>query len=61
MTFPDGIDWGNDETVKLVIAVASTGSDHIDALSKIATTCESEEVVDRIVEMDVDEIYNLFS
>ena len=60
MTYPDGIDWGNGESVKLVIAVASAGDDHVETLGKIATTCESEEAVDRIIHLSVDEIYDLF-
>ena len=60
MTYPDGIDWGDGETVKLVIAVASAGDDHVETLGKIATTCESEEAVDRIIHLSVDEIYDLF-
>ena len=60
MTYPDGIDWGDGETVKLVIAVASAGDDHVETLGKIATTCESEEAVERIIHLSVDEIYDLF-
>ncbi len=61
MTYPDGIDWGDGEIVKLVIAVASAGDDHVETLGKIAMTCESEEAVDRIIHMSVDEIYDLFA
>ena len=60
MTYPDGVDWGDGEIVKLVIAVASAGDDHVDTLAKIATTCETEEAVEKIIRMSVDEIYNLF-
>jgi len=60
MTYPEGIDWGDDEIVKLVIAVASAGDDHVETLGKIAMTCESEEAVERILHMSVDEIYELF-
>ena len=60
MTYPEGIDWGDGETVKLVIAVASAGDDHVETLGKIATTCESEEAVERIIHLSVDEIYDLF-
>lgn len=60
MTYPDGVDWGDGETVKLIIAVASAGDDHVETLGKIATACESEEAVDKIIHMSVDEIYNLF-
>ena len=60
MTYPDGIDWGDGEIVKLVIAVASAGDDHGVTLGKIATTCESEEAVEEILHKSVDEIYELF-
>ena len=60
MTYPEGIDWGDGETVKLVIAVASAGDDHVETLGKIAMTCESEEAVEKILHMSVDEIYDLF-
>ena len=60
MTYPEGTDWGDGETVKLVIAVASAGDDHVETLGKIATTCESEEAVERIIHLSVDEIYDLF-
>ena len=59
-TFPKGLDWGDNKTVKLVIGVASVGDDHMNALAKIADACETEEAVDRIVSMSEDEIYSLF-
>ena len=60
-TYPDGIDWGEGETVKLVIAVASAGDSHVETLGKIAGACESEEAVEDILKMSVDEIYDLFA
>lgn len=59
-TYPDGVDWGNGQTVNLVIGIASVGDEHIATLGKIATTCSSEDEVDKILKMDVDEVYNLF-
>ena len=59
--YPDGIDWGEGETAKLVIAVASAGDDHIETLGKIAGNCGSEEEVDEILRMSVDKIYDLFT
>lgn len=58
--YPDGVDWGEGETAKLVIAVASAGDDHVETLGKIAGNCETEEDVERILKMSVDEIYELF-
>ncbi|MBB5182749.1 PTS mannitol transporter subunit IICBA [Catenisphaera adipataccumulans] len=59
-TYPDGMDWGDGNIVKLVIGVASVGNDHMAALQKIAEACSTTEDVEKIVKMDVDEIYNLF-
>ena len=60
MTFPEGTDWGDGETVKLVIGIAALGDEHMDVLQKIADACEDEEAVDKIVAMSVDEIYDKF-
>ena len=60
MTFPKGTDWGDGETVKLVIGIAAVGEEHMDVLQKIADACEDEEAVDNIVTKSVDEIYDLF-
>ena len=59
-TYPDGVDWGNGQTVNLVIGIASVGDEHLETLSKIATTCSSEAEVAKILKMDVDEVYGLF-
>ena len=49
-TYPDGVDWGNGQTVNLVIGIASVGDEHLETLSKIATTCSSEAEVEKIRE-----------
>ena len=59
--YPDGVDWGDGETAKLVIAVASAGDDHVETLGKIAGNCGSEEEVEEILKMSVDQIYDLFT
>ncbi len=59
-TYPDGVDWGNGQIVNLVIGIASVGDEHIHTLGKIATTCSSEAEVDKILKMNVDEVYELF-
>ncbi|MDO4615762.1 MAG: PTS mannitol transporter subunit IICBA, partial [Lachnospiraceae bacterium] len=59
-TYPDGVDWGEGEIVKLVIGVASVGSEHVEVLAQIAQACETEEAVDKILEMSVDEVYEIF-
>ena len=60
-SYPDGVDWGEGQTVKLVIAVASAGDEHIEVLGKIAGNCGSEEEVEEIMKMSVDQIYDLFA
>ena len=59
--YPDGVDWGEGETAKLVIAVASAGDEHIETLGKIAGNCDTEEDVEAILKMSVDQIYDLFA
>lgn len=59
-SYPDGVDWGNGETVKLVIAVASVGDDHIETLSKIAEACASQEDVDHILTLNQDQVFEKF-
>ena len=50
-TYPDGVDWGNGQTVNLVIGIASVGDEHLETLSKIATTCSSEAEVEKILKL----------
>ena len=61
MTFPNGIQWGNDQVVKLVIGIAGKGEEHMDILSNIALTCSSDEAVDVLSQADADALYGLFS
>ena len=61
MTFPNGLDWGNGQTVKLVIGIAGKGEEHMDILSNIAMTCSSDEAVDVISQSDADAIHSLFA
>lgn len=60
-SYPDGVDWGEGQIVKLVIAVASAGDEHIETLGKIAGNCGSEEEVEEIMKMSGDQIYDLFA
>lgn len=59
-SYPNGVDWGEGKTVKLVIGVASVGDDHMQALAKIADACDTEEAVEKILTLGVDEVYDLF-
>ncbi len=59
-SYPDGVDWGDGQSVKLVIGIASVGDEHVDKLAKIAAACSTEEAVDKILTMRVDDVYDLF-
>lgn len=61
MTVPAGTDWGNGNIVKLIVAIAGKGEEHIDILSNIALNCTSEEDVDKLANSNVDELYSTFA
>jgi len=61
MTFPDGIDWDDGNTVKLIVAIAADGDEHIDILSKIALACYDEAAVEKIIQKGEDEILAMFT
>ena len=44
----------------LIIGIASVGDEHVDKLAKIAAACNTEEAVDKILAMDVNDVYDLF-
>ena len=57
MTYPEGIAWG-DDTVRLVIGIASKGEDHLEILGRIVEVAETEEDTDALVDgASVDELY----
>lgn len=59
LVYPDGIDWSGEE-VKVVIAIAGLGNEHMEILSMIAEIFEDEANVDRLINAtDVDFVYNL--
>ncbi len=61
MTYPQGIEWG-DETVRLVVGIASTGEDHLGILGKIVEVAETEEDTDALVDnASVDQLYKLLN
>ncbi|WP_295750146.1 PTS mannitol transporter subunit IICBA [uncultured Oscillibacter sp.] len=61
MTYPEGIEWGED-TVRLVVGIASTGEDHLGILGKIVEVAETEEDTDRLVDnASVDQLYKLLN
>ena len=60
MVFPQGTDW-NGEMVRIVIAIAGRGDEHLDILAKIALNLSDTDDVDNLVKSDVDTIYNMFA
>ena len=57
MTYPDGIQW-DEETVRLVIGIASKGEEHLDILNRIVEVAETEEDTDALVDnATVEELY----
>ena len=61
MTYPEGIEWG-EETVRLVVGIASTGEDHLGILGKIVEVAETEEDTDALVDnASVDQLYKLLT
>lgn len=61
MTVPEGTDWGKGNTVKLIVAIAGLGDEHMDILSNIALSCTSEEDVNRLANSSADVLYDTFS
>ena len=61
MTYPEGIAWG-DDTVRLVVGIASKGEDHLGILGKIVEVAETEEDTDKLVDnASVDQLYKLLN
>lgn len=60
MVFPEGTDWGSEE-VKLVIAVAGIGEEHLEILSNIAEKLSDIENVIRVINSSTDTIYEILT
>lgn len=60
MIFPNGTDW-EPEQVKVVIGIAGVGEEHLTILSNIAIKLSTPEDIERMVNADVDEIYNILT
>jgi PTS system mannitol-specific IIA component len=55
ITVPEGVEYGDGNVARLVIGIAGKGDEHLEILSKIATVCEDEDNVDRIVRAETKE------
>ncbi|XJZ27525.1 PTS sugar transporter subunit IIA [Bacillota bacterium Lsc_1132] len=61
MQVPDGVDFGNGNTVKLLIGIAGKNNEHLDILSNIAIVCSEAENVERLVRATTpEEIITIF-
>lgn len=61
LTTPQGVDWGNGQSVRLIVGIAGLGEEHMELLSQIAMSCCSQEQVDQLVASSKDEIYEQFT
>lgn len=57
MVFPHGVMWG-EEKAYIVIGIAAVGEEHMDVLEKIATMFCEDDTCGRLLNMNVEEIYD---
>ncbi|MBR3121244.1 PTS sugar transporter subunit IIA [Oceanobacillus profundus] len=58
---PEGVDFGDGNTVKILIGIAGKGDDHLEVLSKIAIVLSEEENIQTIVNATTkEEIISIF-
>ncbi|WP_049817866.1 PTS sugar transporter subunit IIA [Thermosediminibacter oceani] len=48
--FPEGVDFGEGDKAYIVIGIAAKGEEHLDILANIASACEDEKRVKKLVE-----------
>ncbi|TYP51669.1 PTS sugar transporter subunit IIA [Thermosediminibacter litoriperuensis] len=48
--FPEGVDFGDGNKAYIVIGIAAKGDEHLDILANIASACEDEKRVKKLVE-----------
>lgn len=62
VTVPEGVYFGSDNLVKVLIGIAGKGDEHLDVLSQIALVCSEEENIEKLVNAaDASDILALFS
>ena len=59
MVYPDGIPW-SDGNVRIVVGIASNTDDHMSILSEIAIKFSEMSEVEKIVQADIETIFNTF-
>ncbi|WP_404455462.1 PTS sugar transporter subunit IIA [Virgibacillus necropolis] len=61
VTVPDGVDFGDENIVKVLIGIAGKGDEHLEVLSKIAIVLSEEENIQKILDTkSKEEIIRLF-
>ena len=45
----DGVDWGEDEKVYMVIGIAATGDEHVEVLSNLADAIDNEDTLTELL------------
>lgn len=58
---PDGVEFGENQEVKLLIGIAGKNNEHLDILSSIAIVCSEEENIQKLVQANTpEEILTIF-
>ncbi|MED3228865.1 MULTISPECIES: PTS sugar transporter subunit IIA [Bacillus] len=52
---PDGVEYGEGNTAKVVFGIAGKNNEHLDILSNIAITCSEEENIERLISAKTEE------
>ena len=60
MTFPEGLDWGASEKVRVVIGIAAVGDEHLEVLQKIAMTFSDKRGLEDLLKLNEEEISRMF-
>ena len=60
MTFPEGLDWGASEKVRVVIGIAAVGDEHLEVLQKIAMTFSDKQGLEDLLKLNEEEISRMF-
>ena len=59
---PDGVEYGEGNTAKVVFGIAGKNNEHLDILSNIAIICSEEENIERLISAKTeDELAAIFS
>ncbi|KXZ12617.1 PTS mannitol transporter subunit IIA [Bacillus nakamurai] len=52
---PDGVEYGEGNTAKVVFGIAGKNNEHLDILSNIAIVCSEEENIERLINAKTEE------